>query len=147
MSSNVTRALSGANTAVRGAFLLALAAAASVAMASTAGARSLGTAVGPLKLCTFVSANDNNTTATETVRVQASGATGHKGTLTLKGAGLNHTSQLFFRQGGVALTSFAIEQKGVATLTVKLTAPSKSRTVHVTLDPASTATAATCTPR
>jgi len=120
---------------------LALAALGGVATASAA-----QRAVGPLKVCAFVSAGD--LTNSEVVKVYATGSTGIKGTLTFTGAGLNETVPFKMGKGGVALNSLTIATAGKAKITVMLaTKPPKKRVLRVVLNDTMDLTQAGCTPK
>jgi hypothetical protein len=122
--------------------LAGLAAAAVVAASASAA----GTAVGPLKICAFVSAGD--LTNSEIVKVFATGSTGIKGTLTFTGAGLNQTVPFKMGKGGVALNSLTISTAGKATVTVVLsTKPPKKRVLHLVLSDTMGLTQDGCTPK
>ena len=121
---------------------------AALATMGSAGAGRQGGSVGPLKLCTFVSTNDNASTPTDYVKIEAVGGKGRVGTVTIHGAGLNSTVHFTLSKLGIAITSFVIFNSGPATITVKLSGtPAKTRTVHLMLNAAATETAAGCSPR
>jgi len=123
-----------------------LAAAGLVAAQADRQAAASGTGVGPLKVCTFVSAGD--LTNSEIVKVYATGSTGIKGTLTFSGAGLDDTVPFKMGKGGVALNSLTISTAGKATITVMLeTKPPKKRVLHVVLTGTMDVTQAGCTPK
>ncbi len=121
---------------------------AALAAAGSAYAGREGSSVGALKLCTFVSANDNNSTPTDNVKIQVVGGKGHIGTVNIQGVGLNATAHFTLSKAGIAITPFAVTNPGAATITVKLARmPAKTRTLHVMLSSAATGTgAAGCTP-
>ncbi len=123
-----------------------LAAVSAAALAAGASSSAAPKRVGPLKVCTFVSAGD--LTNSEIVKVFATGSTGVKGTLTFVGAGLNETVPFKMGKGGLALNSLTIATGGKATITVMLsTKPQKKRVLHVVLDATMGVTQAGCTPK
>jgi len=121
----------GGSGALRRLALSVLAGLAAASLVAT-GAWPARAAVGPLKVCAFVSAGD--LTNSEIVKISATGSTGLKGTLTFTGAGLNQTVPFKMGKGGVALNSLTISTAGKATVTVVLsTKPPKKRVLQVVL--------------
>lgn len=142
MEGGTTGGSGGGRRALHGCLAAALTAALAAGATATASAKR----VGPLKLCTFVSAGD--LTNSEIVKVYASGSTGIKGTLSFVGAGLDETVPFKMGKGGVALNSLTISSAGKATVTVVLaTKPPKKRVIHVVLSDTMGVTQAGCTPK
>ncbi|HWB21523.1 MAG TPA: hypothetical protein VG652_01395 [Gaiellaceae bacterium] len=86
-------------------------------------------AIGPLKVCAYVTVNDS--TPTENIKVLETGAAGFKGSFVLKGVAANVTTHFVVRKNGTAFTSFNGTTVGAEKVTVTLGA--KTRVLHLTI--------------
>jgi hypothetical protein len=103
-----------------------------------ANASSSGVAkVGPTKLCTYTTGDANEGSQTLIVKVVASGGAGVRGTLRMRGTGLDRTLPFKLKKGGIGLVAIPLTQPAALTLTTTLALkPVKhSRTDHVTFTP------------
>jgi len=76
--------------------------------------------VGPLKLCTYSAGDVNEGSATLIVKVVASGGGGVRGTLRVRGTGLDRTVPFRLKKGGIGLVALPLTPPMALTLTTRL---------------------------
>ena len=100
-------------------------------------------AVGPLKQCTYSTGDVNEGSSTLIVKVVAVGGGGVRGSLRVKGTGLDRTVPFRLKKGGIGLVAIPLSSPATLTLTTTLVLkPVKTRTDHLTYTPPDTNAAA-----
>jgi hypothetical protein len=93
--------------------------------------------VGPLKMCTYSTGDVTEGSSTLIVKVIASGGGGVRGTLRVRGTGLDRTIPFRLKKGGIGLVALPLTSPVALTLTTRLVLKpaNPTRTDHVTFTP------------
>jgi hypothetical protein len=105
-------------------------------VAADAGSSSVAV-VGPLKLCTYSTGDVNEGSSTLIVKAVAVGGGGVRGTLRVKGTGLDRTIPFRLKKGGIGLVAIPLTSPVTLTLTTTLVLKpvNRTRTDHVSFTP------------
>jgi hypothetical protein len=91
-----------------------------VTSAAANGGSSSVAVVGPLKLCTYSTGDLNEGSQALIVKVVASGGGGVRGTLRVRGTGLDRTVPFRLKKGGIGLVALPLTPPMELTLTTRL---------------------------